>query len=170
MMREPRRTAHRFSGCQAGVVGDVEIRSAGPPDLDAIQGVYRRASLWNEGDRDVLLANPDALIFDPAPLTEGRTRVAVDDGVVVGFASTRREGDALELDDLFVDPDHMRRGIGLALVRDATAVARRHGIASIGVTANPHARDFYAVAGFVPAGTTETRFGPAPRRRLAVRD
>jgi predicted N-acetyltransferase YhbS len=149
-------------------MSDVEIRSAGPADVDAIQRVYRRASLSNEGDRDALLAHPDALVFDPAPVAGGRTRVAVDDGDVVGFATTRREGDALELDDLFVDPDHMRRGIGLMLVRDAVDGARREGIASIGVTANPHALVFYAVAGFVPAGTAETRFGPAPRMRLDV--
>ena len=151
-------------------MGDIVIRSAEAADVDAIQRVYRRASLWNDGDRDVLLAHPDALVFDPAPVSEGWTRVAVDDAAVVGFATTRPEGDALELDDLFVDPDHMRRGIGLALVRDAMAVARREGIASIGVTANPHALEFYAVAGFVPAGTTQTRFGPAARMRLDVRD
>ena len=61
----------------------------------------------------------------------------------------------------------MRRGIGLALVRDAVDGARREGFASIGVTANPHALAL-PVAGFVPAGATETRFGPAPRMRLDV--
>ena len=149
-------------------MSDVEIRTAEPSHIDAIRDVYRRASLWNDGDRDVLLANPDALDFDPAPVTERRTRVAVDGDTVVGFATTRRERDVFELDDLFVDPDRMRRGVGLALVRDAVDAARRQGIASIEVTANPHALEFYTVAGFVPAGAAETRFGPAPRMRLDV--
>src|SRR4029077_10925761 len=63
MMREPRRAAPPVSGWQAGGMTEGESRSAEPADVDAIRGVYRRASLWNEGDRDALLANPDALVF-----------------------------------------------------------------------------------------------------------
>jgi GNAT superfamily N-acetyltransferase len=154
-------------------VGDVVIRWAVPADLDVLRDVYRRSSLWNEGDRDVLLANPDALVFDGARLHEQRTRVATVDGVVVGFATTIPPesgvaADVLELEDLFVDPDWMRRGIGLALVADAVATARARGAARIEVTANPHALAFYGQAGFVPSGSIETRFGPAARMRLEI--
>jgi hypothetical protein len=31
---------------------------------------------------------------------------------VVGFATSRLVGDVFELEDLFVDPDHMRKGFG----------------------------------------------------------
>jgi GNAT superfamily N-acetyltransferase len=152
---------------------DVVIRWAEPSDLDALRDVYRRSSLWNEGDRDALLANPDVLVFDGAGLHEPRTRVATVDGVVVGFATTvPPEGDAaadaLELEDLFTDPDWMRRGIGLALVRDAVALGRARGAARIEVTANPHASVFYDRAGFVPSGTIDTRFGPGTRMRLEL--
>jgi GNAT superfamily N-acetyltransferase len=145
-----------------------ELRTAVPADLDGIAGVYRRSSLANDGDRPALLANPDALVFDSAPVHEERTRVAVVDGRLVGFASTSGSGDARELDDLFVDPDWMRQGIGFALVRDAAARARVQGASRIDVTANPHAMAFYEHAGFVPAGTAPTRFGPAPRMRLDI--
>jgi GNAT superfamily N-acetyltransferase len=74
----------------------------------------------------------------------------------------------LELEDLFVDPDWMRRGIGLALVADAVATGRARGAARIEVTANPHALAFYGQAGFVPSGSIETRFGPAARMRLEI--
>jgi predicted N-acetyltransferase YhbS len=155
-------------GAVGGIMGDIVIRVAGPGDLDAIRDVYRRASLSNEGDRAALLAHPDALDFDPVAVRELRTRVAVDDGRVVGFATTRRDAGGLELDDLFVDPDWMRRGIGLGLVLDAADIARAQGVARITVTANPHALEFYGAAGFVPAGAAETRFGPAPRMHLDV--
>jgi GNAT superfamily N-acetyltransferase len=145
----------------------VEIRVAGESDVEAIQTVYRRASLSNEGDRAALLAHPDALDFDPAPVVEGLTRVAVSGGRVVGFATARADGaDALELDDLFVDPDHRRRGIAAALVHEIERRARSAGVSRIDVTANEHALDFYRSVGFTPAGTTVTRFGPAPRMTL----
>jgi ribosomal protein S18 acetylase RimI-like enzyme len=150
-------------------IPELEIRTAVPADLDAIRAVYRRASLWNEGDRDALLANPDALEFDPQPIAEGRTRVAVAGGRIAGFATTRAGGpDALELDDLFVDPDRMRQGIATELIRDVERTARAAAVARVEVTANGHALEFYRAVGFTVTGTVETRFGPGTRMRLDV--
>jgi GNAT superfamily N-acetyltransferase len=145
---------------------DVPIRTAQVADLEELGEVFRRSSLANEGDRAVLSTTPEALALNAASVREGRTRAAVVDGRIVGFATVLGTGDALELEDLFVDPDWMRRGIGLALVRDAAATARARGVLRIDVTANPHARAFYEHAGFVPVGTADTRFGTAPRLRL----
>ncbi len=94
-----------------------------PADLDALRDLFRRSSLSNEGDRASLLAQPDVLVFSGLAVDEGRTRVAVLDGRIVGFATLL----GAELEDLFVDPDVMRCGIGRALVLDAVAVARARG-------------------------------------------
>jgi len=150
-------------------VTDIHIRTAQPADLDALQALFRRSSLNNDGDRAMLLANPDALVLNSIAVNEQRTRAAVVDDNIVGFATLLRVGDAFELEDLFVDPRWMRKGIGLALMRDATAMASAAGVSRIEVTANPHAMAFYERAGFVPDGTAETRFGPAPRMRLDCR-
>ena len=93
-------------------------------------------------------------------MLDGRVRVAVDEGVVVGFATITPGPDAWELDDLFVAPAHMRRGFATALVRHLLAEAD---VAAIEVTANPHAMAFYRSVGFVDDGVAETQFGPAPQ-------
>ena len=62
----------------------------------------------------------------------------------------------------------MRRGIALALIRDAEAIARSQGVERIEVTANHHALAFYERAGFVEIGPAQTRFGPAIRMHLDV--
>jgi GNAT superfamily N-acetyltransferase len=149
-------------------LADIHIRTAQINDLESLQEIFRRASLGNAGDRAALLANPDALVLNATSVVEQRTRVAIVDGIIAGFATLLRIGDAFDLEDLFVDPDFMRRGIGLALMQDAAAIARAQGVKRIEVTANPHALAFYERAGFVAAGTTETRFGPAARMHLAV--
>jgi len=133
------------------------IRPATPDDLDAILGVFRRASLANEGDREWIDTHSDEFGIDESNVIEGRTRVAVVDGCIVGFATLVGN----ELEDLFTDPDWMRRGIAAALVRDAAGSVRR-----IGVTANSHARLFYEAVGFVHDGVTETPGGPAYRMHL----
>ena len=90
-------------------------------------------------------------------MIEGRTRVAVVEGRIVGFATLVGN----ELEDLFTDPDWMRRGIATALVRDAASTVDR-----IDVTANMHARAFYEAAGFVHDGHTQTPGGPGHRMHL----
>ncbi len=145
------------------------IRDAGPADVVMLREVFRRSSLSNDGDRLNLLANLDTLEFSDAAVSEGRTRVAVvADGRLAGFATSHIAGDAVELDDLFVDPGWMRRGTGRALVADVIALAPNHGARRVEVTANQHALAFYGRVGFVLDQEVPTRFGPAPRMHLDV--
>jgi len=140
----------------------VVIRVAVRDDMLALRDVYRRSSLSNDGDRDVLLAHPEALELSALAVDEGRMRVAVADRRIVGFATLLGS----ELEDLFVDPDWMRRGIGRDLVQDAVELARRRGLERIEVTANDHALSFYRSVGFVFDGIVETEFGPGSRMHL----
>jgi GNAT superfamily N-acetyltransferase len=147
------------------------IRLGTPADLDAVTGVYRRASLSNPGDRDLLLAHPEYLVLAPAGLAEGRTYVAERDGTIVGFA-TWADTDAQavsELEDLFVDPAWMRQGVATALITYIADVIRSRGVDTIEVTGNPDALAFYHAAGFVEIGTGQTPGGSAPRLSLRLR-
>jgi GNAT superfamily N-acetyltransferase len=145
------------------------IRLGTSADLPACSDVYRRASLSNAGDRDNLLAHPEYLILGPEGLAEGRMYVAEEGGSVVGFATwAAQPGGAIELEDLFVDPDWRRRGIATALVGHIVDVLRARGVRRLEVTANPHAEGFYSAAGFTDCGVAETAFGPSPRKRLTI--
>jgi GNAT superfamily N-acetyltransferase len=154
------------SGRVLHTVGMIRIGTSA--DLAAATGVYRRALLSNAGDRDNLLAHPEYLILGPAGLAEGRTHVAVEDGLLVGFATWIETAGTTELEDLFVDPGYMRRGIAAALVNRIVDVLRPAGVERLEVTANPHALGFYRAAGFIDCGVVETEFGPAARMELAI--
>jgi N-acetylglutamate synthase-like GNAT family acetyltransferase len=149
-------------------VAQVSIRFAVIDDAPALRELFRRSSLSNEGDRANLLAHPDALALADLAVDENRVRVAVVDDRIVGFATMLVTGKVGELDDLFVDPDWMEQGVGRALVLDAIANARDHGLTRIEVTANGHALAFYQKVGFVSDGITQTRFGPGHRMHLNV--
>jgi GNAT superfamily N-acetyltransferase len=158
--------AARLGRWEAGRVTEVLIRDAVPGDMRALSRVFRRSSLSNDGDRPNLLAHPEVLELPDRAVREGRTRAAVADGEIVGFASWLGAGDAIEIEDLFVEPEWMRQGIGRALVLDLIAIARGRGISRVEVTANQHALAFYHKAGFVTYREEATRFGPAPRMQL----
>ena len=142
------------------------VRDAVPSDMPGLQDVFRRSSLSNERDRDALLRHPEWLVLAEHGIREGRMRVAVDpDDAVVGFATYRISDGSAELEDLFVDPDWMRRGIGKALVLDLSDRLGAMAFDTLEVTANSHAMAFYEHMGFVAIGVVDTEFSPASRMR-----
>ena len=140
----------------------LHIRSAQPEEREALEALQWRASLANPEDREVLLANPDAIVLPTKLLADGNVFVAEDEGLVLGFAVLLIDEQQADLDGLFVDPDHWRRGIGTALVNEAVHRARRLGLA-LCVIAAVDAQAFYERCGFSVEGEAETRFGPALR-------
>lgn len=145
------------------------IRGAVPADQPVLRDIFARASLSNAGDRDALAAHPGALDFDWPDGSRARCQAVVDTaGTVVGFVTTTRAGDHLEIADLFVDPDRMRQGHARSLLDDVVAHAREVGASRLEVDANPHARDFYEATGFAVTGTVTTEFGPGLRMARPV--
>jgi GNAT superfamily N-acetyltransferase len=150
-------------------MSDYSVRSADEDEIDALRALFRRSSLSNEHDRANLLATPEALEWEGHGVAQGRTRVAVDEGgTILGFATVVPIEGGQELEDLFVDPDAMRRGVATRLVEEIVSEAARTGVPWIEVTANQHAAEFYASAGFVRVRDEQTLFGPAPRLRRDV--
>jgi GNAT superfamily N-acetyltransferase len=134
------------------------IRVAQPEEREALEELQRRASLALPDYRALLEAHPVAIHLPPAQIANEQVLVAELDGRVAGFAAVVGG----ELDGLFVEPDLWRRGVGAALVEEATHYARVRGL-TLTVIANAAARDFYEKCGFSAEGETQTRFGPALR-------
>jgi GNAT superfamily N-acetyltransferase len=137
------------------------IRCAIPSEQTKLEALQLRASLSNAGDRDRLLAHPDAIELPIQQISDGGVFVAEWNGVIAGFSAIlpRLDGNA-ELDALFVDPDLRRLGIGRSLLEHSAQIARTQGSSALHVVGNPHAEAFYLACGFQLIGTAETRFGP----------
>jgi len=142
------------------------IRSAVATDLPGLRDVFRRASLSNEGDRAFLHSRPELLDLSDEHVLAGRTHLAELGGSVVGFATIVLGDSAAELEDLFVDPDQWRQGIGRALVAGVVAAARQAGCSRVEVDANRHALAFYLEVGFVGAEPVVLEHGTAIRMGL----
>jgi ribosomal protein S18 acetylase RimI-like enzyme len=144
------------------------IRDGRPDDACALEALQRRASdVWEEY-RAQLADHPDAIAPPHQAIAEERVRVAVDATErLLGFSSVLPVEDRrCELDDLFVEPDRMRMGVGRILVHDLVARAQAAGASYVDVIANPNALGFYARLGFKVTGRASTRFGSAPRMTL----
>jgi GNAT superfamily N-acetyltransferase len=86
------------------------------------------------------------------------------DGLLVGAISWKLAGDTIDLHRLVVDPNHVRKGIGAALVQAAIAAepGARRAIVQTGA-ANAPAAELYVQEGFERAGEVE----PIPGLRVA---
>lgn len=136
------------------------IRTALPTEQAALEALQWRASLNNPGDRDALMAHPNAIELPLDQIEGGGVFVAEELGSVRGFAAiVRREDGNVELDALFVEPAYWRRGVGRALVEHCVFEAGASGATSLHVLGNPHAERFYRACGFIQIGTQPTRFG-----------
>ena len=138
----------------------VLIRPALISERRALEALQLRASLNNPGDREALLANPDAIDLPLEQIEAGLVFVLESAGSLKGFAALLDRDDGnVELDALFVEPDTWRQGFGRLLVDYCATTAHGRGAAALHVVGNPHAERFYTACGFERVGTADTRFG-----------
>jgi GNAT superfamily N-acetyltransferase len=147
----------------------ISIRLAMPSEREPLEALQNRASLANAGDRDFILAHPNANEVSIHQIESGQVYVAELRRTIVGFAAVlaRDDGDA-DLDALFVEPGLWRQGIGRRLVACCEDAARALGSSALRVIGNPHAAGFYHSIGFKNIGVSATRFGEGILYRKAL--
>jgi GNAT superfamily N-acetyltransferase len=119
-----------------------EIRVDPVPDRTAFAALYVAA--WGTPwDDSYDLANVLSLSLVHLGAYDGET--------LVGYVNVAWDGamHAFLLDPM-VHPDHRRSGLGSALVRRATALARERGATWLHVDYEPHLAAFYERCGFRP--------------------
>ena len=135
----------------------MHIRPAQGREAEALTAVALEAKAhWGypagtiESWKQELTISAQAIVTRP-------TCVAVIGDEIVGFYSLSPSRDAWKLDDLWVLPRFMDRGIGRALVAHALETAARGGASSVTVDADPNAESFYLACGAARCGEV-----PAP--------
>jgi GNAT superfamily N-acetyltransferase len=155
----------------------VTIRRAGPADAEAVHRLIVALATY-ERAADHVVATPAGLASDLAserPPFE--CSIAFYEGEVVGFAlyfhnySTWRGKRGLYLEDLFVLPEHRKKGIGFMLFEELVRIARERGCARLEWAVldwNTPAIDFYRSLGAIPLDEW-TVFRLDPQRDLPRR-
>jgi GNAT superfamily N-acetyltransferase len=144
---------------------DCQIRFAHAEELPLLSRIERSAAR-------LFLDTPYAFLVDADPLPlefvqqqfqAGRVWVAVDcHELVVGYAIAREVDNTLYLQQIDVEPEHGRRGIGSALVNTVCDWAQQqgYGIVSLSTFRDiPWNAPFYSKLGFNPVNETELTTG-----------
>ena len=93
------------------------------------------------------------------------------DGVVLGWHRLTFHAESAELEDLWLEPTLIGKGLGRLLFDHAAELARGHGSRVLEWDAEPFARGFYEAMGGVEIGRTPSAAEPGrtlPRMRLEL--
>jgi GNAT superfamily N-acetyltransferase len=125
----------------------LRIRPARPDEGERLREIAIAAkSHWGYERGRVLSWAADG-DFTAAGLEAKHAFVAEVDGRVVAWAGLIPQGETCWLDDLWVEPDAMRRGVGGALFRSAAEQAAELGCTRMEWEAEPNALGFYEKMG-----------------------
>ena len=120
---------------------------------------FRSKAYWGY-DADFMESVRDQIRVDPEAVLAGRVWVAVDsDDHACGVIEIDLMDDATaDLTLLFVDPDHMRKGLGRRLYAKALDLARDLGARHLVIDSDPQAAAFYASMGAARTGSEPTGY------------
>lgn len=138
MSREPQAVS-RISG--------LSVRPAKLGDAEALTSIALLSKgSWGYPDEYLQLWK-DELTITGAYIDAHVVWCAEQGGTVVGFYSLTQVAEGLELDFLYLLPDHMGQGVGSALLRHAMEHARAMGVQSLRIVSDPNAEGFYTKHG-----------------------
>lgn len=123
----------------------MQIRPMTAGDLDAVTqlGIQSKAS-WGYSAAMMEIFAAELNVDLAAVQQLLAARVAHQNEQVVGYYTLRRHNhESVDLEHLFVRPDHFGQGIGSELLRDAMSTARNLEVGRLRVISDPHASGFY---------------------------
>jgi len=131
----------------------ISIRPAVPAEAATLSALALRSKAYWGYNEDFMAAFKAELTVDPANCKEGMIKVAYEGPAIVGFYQLSGSGTEGELEDLFVDPDFIGKGVGTLLLETAMSQAKELGFLSLSIQADPNAEGFYIHFGAKRIGT-----------------
>ena len=131
---------------------DLQIRRAKPEQAEALTQIALAAKRhWGYPERWMELWKPQ-LTFGPEYLEENESWVAeFNDTPIAFYTSLEKDGSAW-LENLWVSPAWIGRGVGKSLFLHALDLSRRRGYKVLRLEADPNAAGFYEKMGMYKIG------------------
>lgn len=141
----------------------IQIRHAVPEDAGKLTEIAIAAKRhWNYPERWIQIWIPQ-LTFKPEDISSSEIFVAMVDGEMAGFYRLIKNPPRAVLEDLWVAPNFMGRGIGKILFEHAASICRSANETAMELDADPNAQGFYEKMGMHQVGEKKTEVDGQPR-------
>ncbi|MEP0804181.1 MAG: GNAT family N-acetyltransferase [Chloroflexota bacterium] len=141
----------------------IHIRRAHPADANALTVIAISAKrYWGYPERWIEIWRPQ-LTFSPQYFEENESWAAVMNGAPVAFYTLQEQQGNAWLENLWVLPEWMGRGIGKRLFLHAVDMARQRGYTLLQLEADPNAVGFYEKMGMRRVGERQSEIEGQPR-------
>lgn len=145
------------------MVETMKIRLALSEDADVLSQIALSAKVyWGYPKRWMEIWTPQ-LTFDVKYFEENESWVAVDDGEPIAFYTLQARDGIAWLENLWVLPEHIGRGIGKQLFVHAVSRSRELGHEVLQLEADPNAIKFYEKMGMKQVGERHSEVDGQPR-------
>jgi ribosomal protein S18 acetylase RimI-like enzyme len=139
------------------------IRRARPDESEALTRIAHAAKRhWGYPERWLGLWR-EALTVTPDFIERHEVYAALRGDEVLGFYALAGDGDKLELEHLWVAPEHIGGGIGRALLSHAISRAAARQATALEIAADPNAEGFYRRMGARRVGEVASEIEGQPR-------
>ena len=145
------------------MTSSIKIRSAISEEAKLLSGLGLRSKAHWGYPEDMIRSFEGELTISPNQIDSDDFDyyVADDSSSVLGFYALEKESSIIfELEALFVDPEHIGKGIGRQLMRHAIETVRAKGGEILVVQGDPNAEGFYRASGGKQVGDRESESVP----------
>lgn len=154
----------KFAADDFGIqMTDIVIIPAQPEHADVLTQITITAKRhWNYPERWIELWLP-MLAISAGYISNNETWTAVTGDEPIAYYSLKQEGDELWLDNIWVLPEYMGKGVGRELFNHALERSREHGASVLKIEADPNAVSFYQHMGARRVGEHHGEIDGQPR-------
>lgn len=141
----------------------ISIRRVHPEEADAFTQIALAAKRhWGYPERWIEIWTPQ-LTFSPAYFETNESWAAVDDDQPIAFYTLLEANETASIENLWVKPEFMGKGIGKQLFLHAVELARGRGYRTLQLEADPNALGFYERMGMHKTGERHSEVDGQPR-------
>ncbi len=141
----------------------ISIRRVVPNEADALTKIALTAKAhWGYPKRWMEIWKPQ-LTFSPEYFEENESWIALENDTLIGFYTLLDESGNSWLENLWILPDYMGKGIGKTLFLHAVDVSRGRGCKKLQLEADPNAIGFYEKMGMNKIGERQSEVEGQPR-------
>ena len=142
------------------------IISAKASDHNTLTHLTRRSKAYWGYSTEQIQKWAKELTITPSYITDNLVYKLIQDKKIIGYYSLIQiDPQTIELDNLFIHPNVIGKGMGSLLLQDAINRSKDGAYTRMKLYADPHATDFYLKKGFEVIGQLETAI---PDRYLPI--